>query len=94
MFIIIYLINLGESKTFFFWESKITFSFQLILLLYATWLEQLILKLYYSMIDFSMHKTTISLVLKKVAVKSYEYCIQVNFFGSQFSGNVYYWKAF
>lgn len=82
MFIIIYLINLRESK--------ITFSFQLILPLYEMFLEQLILKLYYSMINFSMHKTTISLVLKKVAVKSYEYCIHVKFFGSQFSENVYY----
>ena len=82
MFIIIYLINLRESK--------ITFSFQLILPLYEMFLEQLILKLYYSMINFSMHKTTISLVLKKVAVKSYEYCIHVQFFGSQFSENVYY----
>ena len=81
MMIIVYLLNLGESK--------IILSFQLILLLIATWLEQLILKLY-----FSMRKTTISLVLKKVAVKSYGYCKPVNFLGSPFSENIYYSKAF
>lgn len=36
--------------------------------------NKMCVKLHYSIIDFSMHKTTISSVLKKLIIQSWEYC--------------------